>query len=347
MMEQSEKNPADLLLEWHLNLLDDGDRLLVEAELQRDAGLRAKSDRLGRILRPLDHWTVSTGPADLAERVLYAVERTTSRNVAVFTPVAEGTEPALFRFPFFRLRDLSAAAACILLLLSVSIPGVSALRARSQRTLCANNLSDIFQGLGAYQATFAGALPFAGIAQNAAWLPGRDDRTNYASNSRHIFLLLKHRFVVRPDAFLCPCAKDAEPMKIADLAHCDDFSSERNIRFDSLNLAGPSPNIRPTAAIAYLADANPLFIGAHFNEGIDPQIANSPAHGGRGQTVLILDGRAEYLRSPIYGAHKDNVWVIEGVRRYTGNEVPTRSDDAFLVPGFPQGNRQPALSPTH
>lgn len=347
-MDHDENNLADSLLEWHLNSPGDWDRSRIEAELCRDAELRTKSDRLGRILRPLDHWTVSSGPADLADRVLRVVKQSASYGAdAAFTPVAEPAEPGLIRFPFFKLRDLAAIAACIILLLGVSIPGVSALRSRSQRTLCANNLSGIFQGVGAYQAAYAGALPYAGFAQNAAWLPDRNDRSPYTSNSRHVFLLLKHRFVARPQTFLCPCAEDAEPMNVADAVNYDDFAAARNICYDSLNLAGASPNIRPAATIAYLGDANPLFVGARFNEGLDPQIANSRAHGGRGQTILILDGHAEYLRTPIYGSHKDNVWVIEGVRRYTGNEVPTRPDDAFLVPGFPRSDRTPAARPTH
>jgi hypothetical protein len=347
-MDHDENNPADSLLEWHLNSQGDGDRSRIEAELHRDEELQAKSNRLGRILRPLDHWTVSSGSADLAERVLRVVEQSaTSGADAAFAPVAEPADSGIIRFPFLRLRDLAAAAACIILLLGVSIPGVSALRSRSQRTFCANNLSGIFQGVGAYQAAYAGALPFAGFAQNAAWLPDRNDRSPYTSNSRHVYLLLKHRFVAKPQIFLCPCAEDAEPMNAADTANNDDFAGARNICYDSLNLAGPSPNIRPAATIAYLGDANPLFVGARFNEGLDPQIANSPAHGGRGQTILILDGHAEYLRSPIYGSHKDNVWVIEGVRRYTGNEVTARPDDAFLVPGFPRGDRPSAALPTH
>jgi len=347
-MDHDENNPVDSLLERHLNLQGDGDRSRFEAELRRDTELQAKSDRLGRILRPLDHWTVSSGPADLADRVLRVVEQSATSDIgATLGPACEPANPGVFRFPFFKLRDLAAAAACIILLLGVSIPGVSALRNRSQRALCANNLSGIFQGVGAYQADYAGTLPFAGFAQNAAWLPGGNNRSRYASNSRHVYLLLKHRFVARPQTFLCPCAEDAEAMNVADTANYDDFASARNICYDSLNLAGASPNIRPAATIAYLSDANPLFVGARFNEGLDPQIANSPAHRGRGQTILILDGHAEYLRSPIYGRHRDNVWVIEGVRRYAGNEVPTRPDDAFLVPGFPHGDRPSAARPTH
>ncbi len=347
MRDRGRENFEDLLLEWHLGLLEAEDRARLSAELHRDESLRAKSEKLARVLRPLDHWTVSRDAEKLEERILRSIGRFDPTIQSGTAPIPEPAGSGGFRFPFFRLRDLAGIAACILILLSVAIPGVSEMRSRSQRTLCAGNLGDIFRGVAGYQTAFAGSLPFAGYNQNAAWLPDRNDRWNHASNSRHVFLLLKQGFVSRPQAFLCPCADDAAPMKIARLNACDDFNSARNIRYDSLNLSGMSPNIRPVNAIAYLGDANPLFVGARFNESLDPEVANSPAHGGRGQTVLILDGHAEFLRTPIYGSRRDNVWVIEGVRRYTGNEVPVRQDDAFLVPGFPRGDDSPLNQPTH
>ena len=69
-MSRSEIDPSDQLLEWHLNLLDDDAARWIESELQREAKLRAQSQKLGRILRPLDHWSVHTGPPNLAESVL-------------------------------------------------------------------------------------------------------------------------------------------------------------------------------------------------------------------------------------------------------------------------------------
>lgn len=331
-MNRKENDAADQLLEWHLNLLDDDAAKWVESELQRDARLQAHSQKLGRILRPLDHWTAHPGPPNLAENILQAIKHGRTAE-----PL-EVPRNRTFAFPFFRMRDIGAIAACIALLLGVFVPGASALRSRSQRILCASNLHDIGQGLSQYQASFAGSLPFAGFAPDSTWLPG-DDPTCYSSNSRHVFLLHKFGFVAKPNAFLCPSNKSAAPMKVAALDGCDDFGAGNNISYDSHNLAGTTPNLRPGAAIAYLADPNPLFIGARFNGDIDPQVANSPAHGGCGQTVLLLDGRAEYMKSPVYGDHKDNVWTIEGVRKYTGRETPTRPTDSFLVPGLPKIHR--------
>ena len=331
-MNRNENNPSDQLLEWHLNLLDEDAAMRVEAQLQRDPGLKAQSQKLGRVLRPLDHWSVHTGPPNLAESVLNAVKQAGS-------PVLQkAPRRQMLAFPFFNIRDIGAVAACLVLLLGVFVPGASALRSRSQRVLCANNMHGIGQGLSQYQTSFAGSLPFAGFASDSAWLPGRDP-TCYSSNSRHVFLLHKLGFVAKPNAFLCPSNKNAAPMKVAALGRCDDFGEGNNISYDSHNLAGATPNLRPIATIAYLADPNPLFIGGRFNGDIDPQVANSPAHGGRGQTVLLLDGRVEYMRTPVYGDHKDNVWTIEGVRHYAGTETPTRLTDSFLVPGVPKIQR--------
>ena len=329
--DQHGPDPVDQLLEWHLNLLDAESAGRLEAELRRNADLRVKSQRLGRVLRPLDHWAVHTGPPNLSENILEAVRRGGG------VPAAPVERRRTFLFPFTRMRDVIAAAACIVVLMGVFVPGASALRSRSQRALCANNMHAVALGLGQYQASFGGALPFAGFAPDSNWLTG-DDPTCYASNSRHVFLLFKHGFVTKPNTFLCPSNKDAAPMKVAGLEACDDFREGNNISYDSHNLAGTAPNLRPTAVIAYLADPNPLFIGAKFNGNVDPQ-KNSPAHGGCGQTVLMVDGRAEYLRTPMLSQRKDNVWTIEGVSKYFGRETPTRLDDSFLVPGLPKIHR--------
>jgi hypothetical protein len=51
--------------------------------------------------------------------------------------------------------------------------------------------------------------------------------------------------------------------------------------------------------------------------------------------VLRLNGSVAFVRSPIYDAKRDNLWIIGDVRHYRGNESPTHRDDAFLVPGYP------------
>jgi hypothetical protein len=331
-MEHKKQVSEELLLDFHLDRLTDEDCSWIEAELRRDADLRGISDRLGRVLQPLDHARPGPVPASLAENVLAYIARSTDPLLPIPFPTNSRDRS---RSPFLHMRELIAVAACILLLVGVAVPGVSELRGRSQRALCANNLSSIFQGASAYQQAFGDSLPFAGGVAAASWLPGGEGGAPYASNSRHPYLLVKLNYGPKPKDFICPGSSIAEAMPTDQVAAHDDFGAARNISYDSLNLAGASPNLRPPVAIAYISDANPLFVGARFNDAVDPSCTNSAAHGGRGQSVLTLNGTVQFVRSPIYDATRDNLWTIGDVRRYRGTESTTRNDDAFLVPGYP------------
>jgi len=331
-MEHEGRVPEELLLDFHLNRLGDEERSWIEAELRRDAEFRGKSDRLGRVLQPLDHARHGPAPASLSENVLAHIARATDPLLPIPFHADSGGRS---RSPFMHMRELIAVAACLLLLVGVAVPGVSELRGRSQRAFCANNLSSIFQGASAYQQAFADSLPFAGGVAEASWLPGGEGGAPYASNSRHPYLLIKLNYGPKPKDFICPGGSNAEAMPADQVAGLDDFGVARNISYDSLNLAGASPNLRPPVAIAYISDANPLFVGAKFNDTVDPNCTNSAAHGGRGQTVLALNGSVQFVRTPIYDAKRDNLWTIGDVRRYRGTESTTRNDDAFLVPGYP------------
>lgn len=132
-------------------------------------------------------------------------------------------------------------------------------------------------------------------------------------------------------------------MRVADPTTCDDFAGACNVSYASLNLAGTKPNLMPTTRIAYISDANPLFVGARFNASV-PYNANSPAHRGRGQNVLTLDGSSRWMKKPIYGPKHDNLWLIGNIRRYIGIEAPVSDDDVQLVPGYPVTD--PAVSRT-
>lgn len=331
-MEREGRVSEELLLDFHLNRLGDEDRSWVEAELRRDAELRGRSDRLGQVLQPLDHVRPGPAPVSLADNVLAYIARATDPLLPIPFPAISGGRS---RSPFLHMRELIAVAACILLLVGVAVPGVSELRGRSQRAFCANNLSSIFKGASAYQQAFADSLPFAGGVAGGSWLPGGESGSSYASNSRHPYLLVKLSFGPRPKDFICPGGSDAEAMPDDQVAGHEDFGIARNISYDSLNMAGASPNLRPPVAIAYMSDANPLFVGARFNDTVDPSCTNSAAHGGRGQSVLTLNGSVQFVRSPIYDGKRDNLWTIGDVRRYRGTESTTRNDDAFLVPGYP------------
>lgn len=333
-MNHDGPNWDDLLLDLHLNQLDDEQRAQVSAELERDAALRARSERLGRILQPLDSWTLPPPPANLADRILSGARTSTggSGNIS-FTRAHQGG--SAYRGSF-RWSDLLAAAACILLLLTVFFPGLANLRSNARRQICAANLGSVFQGLASYQETFGGSLPAAPQMPGASWLRGGASGVPYASNSRHVFLVLRLHHIARPEAFVCPSDSSGNPMRAEITDELVDFKRPANISYDALNMAGPVPQARQAASVAYMSDRNPLFVEGRFHENVDPYGTNSPVHtGGSGQNVMTLDGAVSWTSLPTYGSHRDNLWTAEGIRFYTGTEVQQDADDAFLVPSLP------------
>ncbi len=332
-MSNDEKHTADSLLDWHLDQLDAPERESIEAACRDDRELHVARDRLGSVLRPLDHWTTTPPASNLTERVLLHVARRADESEPILhLPPEPAARPS---WSVGSARDVLAVAACIALLVFVLVPGLSKLRSNSRRTMCSNNLSSIFRGASAYQASFGGALPFAGAVPGASWLPtdGRD--SPFASNSRHLYLLVKLDYDPKPEDFICPACPSDEPMLPSEIGMRNDFSKACNVSYASLNLAGTIPNLTPSRPIAYLSDANPLFVNARFNPSVDADRTNSRAHGGKGQMVLTLDGSARWMKTPIYGPQRDNLWLVGNIRRYTGVEAPTSQDDVQLVPGYP------------
>lgn len=332
-MDRDRQDRESLLLDLHLDQLDDTDRSWLEAELVADPELRARSDRLRKILRPLDHWTLAPPPPNLADKVLRAIQRDGVETTIRLPPADDAG--AYHRRPIARLRDIAAIAACIMLIATVAFPGLSSLRAQSRWSNCASNLGSIFRGTTLYQQAFGGSLPYAGTMQNASWLPDGTTGRPFESNSRHIYLIAKLNYGPKPADFVCPACSKGEPMQADKLYSFNDFAKACNSTYDTLNMNGARPNLRPRMAIAYVGDSNPLFVGGRFNSNVDAQVANSPLHRGKGQNVLILDGSVIRLTSPIYGVRNDNVWLAGDIRRYNGTETPTCPEDAFLIPGYP------------
>lgn len=327
MNDRNEKL-AERILERHLEHLADAPQ--ADTDLPEGADAAAMSDRLGRILRPLDSWNAAPAPGNLADRVMDRVRSEQAGQILSFEQAQQSHRPR-----FALSRDLLGAAACILLLMGVFVPGISSIRHSAQKTRCASNMQGVFGGLSVYSQNYASALPFAGNRADGTWLPMKDGEHTFESNSRHLYLLVRDG-LVPADAMLCPSDADAKPMKSADLTSQRDFASRRNVSYDSLNLAGVRPNLRPQRTVAYLGDRNPLFTDGKLPASANPNELNSPLHGGRGQMVLTTDGSAVWTTTPLFGETKDNLWTIGDRRVYTGTETTDPERDVQLVPGLPR-----------
>jgi len=323
-MTTERTNSEELLLDYHLDRLDATQRAWIESELNRDASLAEKSRQLGHILKPLDYWQPAAPTEHLAERILAQARRGRMPSVLQMPP----DESSRYRPRFLPARELVAVAACVLLLVGFFIPGLSSMRDRSQRAACANNLSKIFAGTSVYR-------EYAGEVRNAAWLPSAQADRAYASNSRHGYLLIKQGFGPRVEDFICPADKNAVPMVVDDYVNRDDFERAANVSYDALNLTAGAQHLRPRRSLVYMGDPNPLFKRARFDASVNPDTANSLAHGSHGQTLLLLDGSAQWVDSPVVGPTADNIWLAGDIRNYTGTESRASADDVQLIPGIP------------
>lgn len=327
------RRDVERIIDWHFDQLDDEARLRFLNELDHREELRRKSVRLGQLLAPLDLWHAPAPPSSLVNRVL-ARTRTPARMAD------EVTIPIRRARPFLSLREFAAMAACIVLLMGVLFPVMSEVRKRSQRTWCCGNLRSVAAGLAAYGEEYAGSLPYAGSLTATAWLPEGANGAEFLSNSRHFFRLLKGGYVTNAEELICP----SDPSGLAlstktPWATMEDFVDGSEMSYDTLNLAGASPSVRPQANLAYMGDANPLFRAGRFNANVDPTRTNSAAHGGRGQNVLAIDGSARFLESPRFGAKGDNIWMSGDLREYHGTESPKDADDSQLIPGVLNASR--------
>lgn len=333
-MTRPTKTKLDLLLDSRFDELDPDDRRWLEERLAQDAEW-ARADRaLGRVLGRLDaHWTPVT-PANLADKVLRYVERHGAQTAAGPQSIAAERNPVIPGQ--FRLRDLMMLAACVALFVGGMTPALMHLRESARRVRCADNMSVIYQALSQYGREFGGALPSAGTLTGASWLYSRPTSLPHASNSRHLYLLVSQG-LLGEEWFRCPSSpgrwSDPSP---AATAPRDDFASPESCSYDSLNMAGPTPNLFNAPQQAYLSDPNPLFIHGVFRDTVNPNSTNSPLHEkGGGQNVLTLGGSVQWLTSP-FRNRRDNLWLAGDRQEYVGIETQDGPDDAFLIPATPK-----------
>ena len=92
-----------------------------------------------------------------------------------------------------------------------------------------------------------------------------------------------------------------------------------------------------------MSDRSPVVLRTVRGIAIDPR-ENSPNHAGRGQQVLLSDGSAFWLTTPMVTS-RDNLWlprpIEDAIRRLrgqappdtlSGHESPASLQDAFVGP---------------
>ncbi|MGE3182578.1 MAG: hypothetical protein AB7N71_13180, partial [Phycisphaerae bacterium] len=282
--------------------LDPSAAAALRSQVEKDARLAQEYREMQEIAGLLSAWRI---PSDtqLEDRMSAGVA---AKVKALRTP----RENELNRPPIIlrmgNLRDIIAAAAIVVLVVGLGVPGLLNMKARNQRIGCANNLAMLGQGLQQYAATYASSLPFAGWDSSNSWQTQTGQPGEAMPNRAHVFPLLQQAYVTDPRLFICPSKNDV-PLTRDDVRTLQSFPEARNLSYAYFNMAGVRPRVDANNALPILSDDNPLFDNGmpvfrlkRFTHS-DPTLVNSDAHRGAGQNVLLLDGHVTFQKTPLAG----------------------------------------------
>ncbi|MFO7908326.1 MAG: hypothetical protein R6U98_37160 [Pirellulaceae bacterium] len=302
----------------------------IRRRLAEDEEFRRLHDSMANAFKALDRLPEYEPGEDLTQRTVAKVRqhRRTQELIA-----REEASRGAFR-PTFRLRELAAVAAVLVILGSVMIPAIYKARSAAATDLCAYRMGEIGTGLLTYANGNKGHLPVASTSEQP-WLAGNDQPP--ASNSAALFRLLPSRHVATPQTFQCPAVESGS---FAVTAGMTDFPGGQYVSYSYQHAVGDSPlSVHDgTAAevaeeMAILSDSNPIFEGGRFHPGRTGMLT-SANHGHAGQNVLYLDMHVEWKTDAHAGVNGDNIFLADDVREYTGYEKPAGPTDSFLLPAY-------------
>jgi hypothetical protein len=326
------ENFDELLLDYHMGLLDRANQTTLEQALVAKDGLRAKSKQMESVLQPLASWTLPNAPSHLVDSVMQRIEwsgRTIKLDVSR-SSLPSGTDTS-FTASLMSLREILAIAASIMIIVGVFVPSYYGVRQRSQRTMCEGQLGNIGVGMSNYAADYDDQLPYAGSHPGVSWLlPANTAGLDSHSNTRHPYLLVKYRYTP-PKEMTCPGNPDDGTSPADEPGKLDDFRSPNQMTYSWQVPLAPMRQTRIHGQFVITADHTPYIQNGRIKPMNQPAV-NSAAHGNNaGQNVLHVDGHAEWQQTPNCGVNHDNIWQAGGITNYNGTERPQDANDSFLV----------------
>lgn len=232
--------------------------------------------------------------------------------------------------PTFSLREVLTVAAVLVVMVLLFVPSIRQARHVAMVNMCASQMGQLGAGLTAYANMNADYLP-APDTNDMRWLPLPDKPV---STTNALFKLVRRSYA-SPLLFQCP-AVECCTFQPSDKMH--DFPGTKYISYSYQHDLGEqklrlknSPLDSVASKMAILADSNPIFIGGKFHPEL-LQAKASPNHNGQGQNVLYLDMHVNWVPDANAGIDGDNIYTIQGIREYHGDEAPARPTDSFLLP---------------
>lgn len=336
-MTSNRPNDEQLLIDYHLGACEEDDRKQVEARLSEDSEFADLSENVSHAFAALSLAPETDPPADLTARTLARIDN--QRQLNGFLAREEIRRQGR---PTFSFRELGAIAAAALVLVAIFIPVLREQRRQSFIVECASNVGRIGTAMNAYAAANGGRLPYASV-DAVRWLPGKGGEAEdapVASNSQALFRLVAGKYE-DPTAFQCP-ARGGDSFVVQ--AGMIDFPAPQHVGYSYQHAVGGATVLslehRELASAAdqmvILGDSTPIFAnGTFLPDRVHAQASRN--HDGEGQNVLYLDAHVDWADRPTVGVGGDNIFLVDGVTHYDGDEVPAAVTDTFLLPAFAGG----------
>jgi len=269
--------------------------------------------------------------------------------------------------------ELLVVISSVTMVTGVLMPALNGSRQTAVRLVCETNLRGIGRAMTVYATENGGHFPRAGGVgsywSNNGIIHDWDVPTEYqafglvappgkATITSSFFLLVKYGKVT-PKQFVCKGDAGAREFKLCeqrtrvkDIHLVWDFGYGRQLSLSSIYPGGYCSYsyhmpyaANPTDVTNYAiidgsnpgspvcADRNP-----HLDRNvIEPNVmANSAAHGGKGQNVLYKDGSVRFEKRPTVGIREDNIYTYGGEPAGippagNGDGFPAGEKDAYLV----------------
>jgi hypothetical protein len=337
-LNQAEK---ELIVEYCFGLASATRTLQAEELIAQNRAAADAHAKITATLVPLARAASEPCPAEWADHTVARLCALAARPPEA-NALSPGSTRLIFRQNLSHVTTAVAVAASILLILGTVIPLSNLIRQRHYRHVCLGQLGRIWKSIDLYSADHDDMLPVVARAAGVPWSGiGSQDPGDY-SNTRNLFLLLKHGYIERADDFVCCGRADAKVSRVepSRLIARRDFAAHSDITYSywltpDLRTKKSSVGSRPL-----MADMNPHFeeLSAETSPRLDLRLTesslglNSINHGRQGQNILSGDGHVRFSRTRLIGEPADDIYTIRNVRAYRGYEWPSHPNDTFVAP---------------
>lgn len=335
-----------LLFDYCLGLTTEEATAEVEQLIASNEQAAEVHSKLKIALSPLKSLESESCPDDLAEGTIWRLNNVARSSQLRLEQLLAGEQARTVtdkrRF-WKNLGEMIATAAVIMFVAGVLMTSFNYSRQKSRQLACMAQLQRIGQGINAYSNDHDGQLPAVTTAMGAPWWKvGYQGKENH-SNTRHIWLLLKGRYVEKPADFICPGRSQGRVLQLdpSQVQNYNDFPSRKYVTYSFRIRCRKPGEESPGGKKVLIADMNPLFesLPDDYSKPFNPiQLnkdllnLNSINHNRCGQNVLFGDGSAIFVKMRNIGTSEDDIFTLQDTNTYEGIEVPSCETDAFLAP---------------